>query len=78
MNFIRHRNEGQARKLLDQELAEEYFQRLVEFGDPDLEQTEDDDDDEEMIDRNLIDEADELFDWVTGQYSPNHSADYDG
>ena len=75
MKFIRNRNEGQARKLLDQELAEEYFQRLVEFGDPDLEQN--DDDDEEMIDRNLIDEADELFDWVTGQYSPNHSADDD-
>jgi hypothetical protein len=71
--FIKHRNEGQAQKLLDQEKAEEYFQRLVEFGDPDLELIEDED-----VDQNSISEADELFDWISGQYTMiDHSADLD-
>lgn len=63
--YIKHRHEGQARKILDEEKAEEYFQRLVEFGDPDFDLP-----DEEEVNQNSIEEADEIFDWVSGQYHP--------
>ena len=71
--FIKHRNEGQARKILDEEHAEEYFQRLVEFGDPDIDLL--DDVDEPPI--YSIEEADEIFDWISGQYEPVDDHDFD-
>jgi hypothetical protein len=62
--FIKHRSEAQAIKLLEQERAEEYFQRLVELREPEPEDIED----EEDPGLNAIHEADERFDWISGQY----------
>lgn len=70
--LIKHRNEAQASKILEQEREEEYFARLVEFGEP--QELQDDDEltseSEDPSHLHSIEEADEYFDWISGQYTP--------
>lgn len=63
--LIKHRGEAQATKILEQERAEEDLAIQMEFGDPEPEPEQ-----EEVVVPSIhFDEADEYFDWISGQYS---------
>jgi hypothetical protein len=70
--LIKHRSEAQASKLLEQEREEEFFHRFMEFDEP--KDLQDDDEltslSEDLSHLHSIEEADEYFDWISGQYAP--------
>lgn len=69
--FIKHRPEAQAIKILEQEKAEEYFQYLIEFGEPEDAPSSSFSEEDEVgqSDLHAIHEADECFHWISGQYT---------
>lgn len=68
--LIKYRSEAQAQKILDQEDMDDLFQRLVEFGDPIAPPKEEDE-----LEFEEPHEADEFFDWISGEYSPIEDED---
>lgn len=69
--LIKYRSEAQAQKILDQEDMDDLFQRMVEFGDPvaPLKTSE-------KIETYEPHEADEILDWISGEYAPIEESTY--